>query len=177
TSKNRFFSRVLKILVQPVSDLGVYKCSSSIEFGYVMVYTMYSIHWYCVKYDESRGRPVLTFGYLGGKQFKSCSIASASWSPHLPGESLVLLENGEVFIKAVSFMFCTTSASENIATVNVAIRIGLVEFELRLIEGTSREDFERDDVEREDHVDHVQPVPMPLQIVPLQWSNPTLPSL
>ncbi|CAH2053398.1 unnamed protein product [Thlaspi arvense] len=103
-AKERFFSRVLKILVQPVSDLGVYKCSSSIEFGYVMVYTLYSIHWYCVKYDESRGRPVLS--YLGGKQFKSCSIASASWSPHLPGESLVLLENGEVFMFDLNHRHC-----------------------------------------------------------------------
>ncbi|ESQ33185.1 hypothetical protein EUTSA_v10003730mg [Eutrema salsugineum] len=95
-AKERFFSKILKILVQPISNLGAHKCSSSMEFGYVMVYTLYSIHWYCVKYDESRGRPVLS--YLGPKLFKCCSIASASWSPHFPGECLVLLENGNVFV-------------------------------------------------------------------------------
>ncbi|ESQ48071.1 hypothetical protein EUTSA_v10020051mg [Eutrema salsugineum] len=91
-AKERFFSRILKIFVQPISNLG----ASSMEFGYVMVYTLYSIHWFSVKYDESLGRPVLS--YLGQKQFKRCSIASASWSPHFPGECLVLLENGEVFV-------------------------------------------------------------------------------
>ncbi|KAJ0264377.1 Uncharacterized protein HA466_0027430 [Hirschfeldia incana] len=88
-AKERFFSRVLKILVQPSSrDLR--------GLGYVMVCLLYSVHWYCVKYDESRGRPVLI--YIGGQQFKSCSVASASWSSQLTGECLVLLENGDVFV-------------------------------------------------------------------------------
>ncbi|KAH0926989.1 hypothetical protein HID58_019245 [Brassica napus] len=45
---------------------------------------------------RSRGRPVLS--YIGGQQFKSSSVASASWSSQLTGECLVLLENGEVFV-------------------------------------------------------------------------------
>ncbi|KFK44934.1 hypothetical protein AALP_AA1G321900 [Arabis alpina] len=102
-AKERFFSRIVKILVQPIRKLGAYKCSSSsIEVGYVMAYTLYSVHWYCVKYDGSS--PVLC--YLGVKQFKSCSIVSASWSPHLPGECLVLLENGEVFLFDMNQRHC-----------------------------------------------------------------------
>ncbi|KAF2570152.1 hypothetical protein F2Q70_00006354 [Brassica cretica] len=84
-AKERFFSRVLKILVQLSSDLR--------ELGYLMVCSLHSVHWYCVKYDESRGIPVLS--YLGCQQFKSCSVASASWSSQLSGDCLVLLENGE----------------------------------------------------------------------------------
>ncbi|KAF2558710.1 hypothetical protein F2Q68_00017362 [Brassica cretica] len=53
-AKERFFSRVLKILVQPSSNLR--------ELGYVMVCSLYAVHWYCVKYDESQGRPVLKNG-------------------------------------------------------------------------------------------------------------------
>ncbi|CAH8302103.1 unnamed protein product [Eruca vesicaria subsp. sativa] len=57
-----------------------------------MVCLLSSVHWYCVKYDDSRGRPVLS--YIGCQKFKSCSVANASWSPQLTGECLVLLENG-----------------------------------------------------------------------------------
>ena len=46
-AKERFFSRVLKILVQPSGDLRVHN-----ELGYVMVCLLYSVHWYCVKYDS-----------------------------------------------------------------------------------------------------------------------------
>ncbi|AEE76081.1 unnamed protein product [Arabidopsis thaliana] len=101
----RLFSRILKILVQPVSDFGAYKCSSSSgELGYVLVYSLYSIHWYCVKYDESQGKPVLR--NLGCKQFKRFVIVSASWSPHVTGECLLLLDNGEVFVFDLSQRHC-----------------------------------------------------------------------
>ncbi|XP_006299498.2 uncharacterized protein LOC17893434 [Capsella rubella] len=92
----RLFSRILKILVQPVSTFAADDSSSSVELGYVLVYSLYSIHWFCVNYDESQGKPVLR--NLGCKQFKMCMVVSAAWSPHITGESLVLLENGEVFL-------------------------------------------------------------------------------
>ncbi|KAG7577716.1 hypothetical protein ISN45_Aa03g019700 [Arabidopsis thaliana x Arabidopsis arenosa] len=100
----RLFSRILKILVQPVSDFGAYKFSSSGELGYVLVYSLYSIHWYCVKYDESQGKPVLR--NLGSKQFKRFMIVSASWSPHVTGECLLLLDNGEVFVFDLNQRHC-----------------------------------------------------------------------
>ncbi|KAF8103679.1 hypothetical protein N665_0186s0047 [Sinapis alba] len=98
-AKERFFSSVLKISVQPSSDSRVYN-----ELGYIMVCLLYSVHWYCVKYDESRERPVLS--YIGGQQFKSCSVASASWSSQLTGECLVLLENGDVFVFELNERHC-----------------------------------------------------------------------
>uniref|UniRef100_A0A0D3CIY2 Uncharacterized protein n=1 Tax=Brassica oleracea var. oleracea TaxID=109376 RepID=A0A0D3CIY2_BRAOL len=83
-AKERFFSRVLKILVQPSGDLRVHN-----ELGYVM----------------SRGRPVLS--YIRGQQFKSSLVASASWSSQLSGECLVLLENGEVFVFELNERHCS----------------------------------------------------------------------
>ncbi|CAH8302124.1 unnamed protein product [Eruca vesicaria subsp. sativa] len=101
-AKERFFSRILKISVQPVSDLRLV-CKSLM--GYVMVCLLYSVHWYCVKYDEARGRPVLS--YIGCQKFKSCSVANASWSPQLTGECLVLLENGEAFLFELNENHCS----------------------------------------------------------------------
>ncbi|XP_010525839.1 PREDICTED: uncharacterized protein LOC104803578 [Tarenaya hassleriana] len=95
-AKERFFSRILRILVKPVDESD----DSFGNLGYVMVYTLYSVHWYCVKHGGSEEKPVLR--YLGCKRFKSCSIASASWSQHLHGECLVLLENGSMFLFDVS---------------------------------------------------------------------------
>ncbi|KAF3606690.1 hypothetical protein DY000_02050076 [Brassica cretica] len=86
--------------VQPSGDLRVHN-----ELGYFMVCLLYSVHWYCVKYDESRGRPVLS--YIGGQQFKSSLVASASWSSQLSGECLVLLENGEVFVFELNERHCS----------------------------------------------------------------------
>ncbi|XP_010487748.1 PREDICTED: uncharacterized protein LOC104765691 [Camelina sativa] len=106
----RLFSRILKILVQPVSVFVADKCTSSNELGYVLVYSLYSIHWFSVKYDESQGKPVLR--NLGCKQFKRCMIVSASWSPHLTGECLVLLENGEVFLFDLNQSHCRLRGSK-----------------------------------------------------------------
>ncbi|KAF2616855.1 hypothetical protein F2Q68_00039455 [Brassica cretica] len=54
----------------------------------LMHLSVHCIRWYCVKYDDSRGRPVLS--YIGGQEFKSCSVASASLS-QLTEECFVLL--------------------------------------------------------------------------------------
>ncbi|CAN7106620.1 unnamed protein product [Brassica rapa subsp. narinosa] len=53
--------------------------------------SLYLVHWYCVKYDDCRGRPVLS--YIVGQQFKSSSVARASLNSQLTAECLVLLEN------------------------------------------------------------------------------------
>ena len=58
--------------------------------------SLYLVHWYCVKYDDCRGRPVLS--YIVGQQFKSSSVARASLNSQLTAECLVLLENGAVFV-------------------------------------------------------------------------------
>ncbi|CAM8971865.1 unnamed protein product [Rhodiola kirilowii] len=89
--RKKLVHRIVKMLVQPVED--------STYIGYLMALTLYSVHWFGVKLTVSglkSEHPCLS--YLGGKQFKSSSIADAAWSPHMPEESVVLLESGELFM-------------------------------------------------------------------------------
>lgn len=91
--------RIVKILVNPVVDCVCFgandSCTSNI-LGYLLVYTMSSVHWFSIKICESSESPILC--YIGCKIFKSCSIVDACWSPHLLEESMVLLENGSLFL-------------------------------------------------------------------------------
>ncbi|CAH8337175.1 unnamed protein product [Eruca vesicaria subsp. sativa] len=52
---------------------------------------------YAAHIKKRTGRVVL-LNYIGGHQFKNCSIASACWSSQLTRECLVLLENSNVFV-------------------------------------------------------------------------------
>ncbi|WZZ61729.1 hypothetical protein YC2023_061836 [Brassica napus] len=70
----------------------------------LMHLSVHCIRWYCVKYDDSRGRPVLS--YIGGQEFKSCSVASASLNSQLTEECFVLLENGAVFVFELNERHC-----------------------------------------------------------------------
>lgn len=93
-SNNHFNHKILKIFVSPVEDPeGI---SGDPVVGYLMACTLYAVHWYIVRIFESGKVPALN--YLGCKLFKSSSIASACCSPHLPEESMVLLENGSLFL-------------------------------------------------------------------------------
>ncbi|KAF7811011.1 WD repeat and FYVE domain-containing protein 3 [Senna tora] len=84
--------RILRISVNAVHDSG----NSSDTFGYLFASTLYSVHWFIVKHNSSLERPSVV--YLGCKNFKTCSVAHVCWSPYIPEESLVLLENGELFL-------------------------------------------------------------------------------
>ncbi|XP_022772504.1 uncharacterized protein LOC111315204 [Durio zibethinus] len=86
--------RIRRILVNPDGDE-----SDPTVVGQLMAYTMYSVHWYCVKIVESSKVPVLH--YLGSKLFKK-SIIGCCWSPHLYEQSVVLLENGALFLFDIS---------------------------------------------------------------------------
>ncbi|CAK7324860.1 unnamed protein product [Dovyalis caffra] len=98
TANKSLGSQIVRILVNPIRDTSFLDGNFSFtgSFGYLLVYTMYSVNWFCVKYSESMKRPVLS--YLGCKNFKSCGIAGACWSPHIQVESLILLENGSLFL-------------------------------------------------------------------------------
>lgn len=67
--------------------------------GFLMASTLYSIYWFRVTF-VARGtnfeKPVLDF--LGSKLFKTSCVAHICWNPHLPEESLVLLESGQLFL-------------------------------------------------------------------------------
>ncbi|KAK9282824.1 hypothetical protein L1049_011047 [Liquidambar formosana] len=102
-AKNKFNHRIVKILVNPVDDSGVgvssVKGDLSVPVGYLLVYTMYSVHWFSVRIKgigSNFEKPILI--YLGCKVFKSCGVVDACWSPHLPQESLVLMEGGGLFL-------------------------------------------------------------------------------
>ncbi|WCJ26855.1 hypothetical protein M5689_008642 [Euphorbia peplus] len=93
-----FHQRIVRILVSPAVESDYFEVNaSSNSFGYLLVYTMNSVHWYYVKVGEKTSeRPVLH--YAGWKSFKRSSIVDACWSPHLQEESLVLLDNGTLFL-------------------------------------------------------------------------------
>ncbi|KAI4313176.1 hypothetical protein L6164_026175 [Bauhinia variegata] len=95
--------RIARISVNPVDDFGLgssnLRGNSYSKIGYLLASTLYSVHWFTVKINKrslSLERPSVI--YLGGKYFKTCSIAHACWSPHLHEESVVLLESGQLFL-------------------------------------------------------------------------------
>ncbi|XP_059633280.1 uncharacterized protein LOC132276046 [Cornus florida] len=100
TAKTNFNHRIVRLSINPVADW----CSSSGKLcyttvGYLLAYTMYSVHWFRVRIrglGTDSERPVLDT--VGSKLFKSSSVAHACWSPHLCEESVVLLENGDLFL-------------------------------------------------------------------------------
>ncbi|XVE97061.1 hypothetical protein REPUB_Repub02eG0278100 [Reevesia pubescens] len=89
--------KILRILLNPVEDFdeGI-SGDSVVVVGYLMACTLYAVHWYSVRITKSGKTPALD--YLGCKLFKSSSIVSACFSPHLAEESVVLLENGALFL-------------------------------------------------------------------------------
>ncbi|KAL2323512.1 hypothetical protein Fmac_027891 [Flemingia macrophylla] len=85
--------RILSISVNPVADFGL---TDSHVIGYLLASTLYSVHWFALRHNTVLERPCVF--YLGGKMFKTCPVAHACWSPHILEESLVLLENGRLFL-------------------------------------------------------------------------------
>ncbi|XP_024965387.1 uncharacterized protein LOC112505697 isoform X1 [Cynara cardunculus var. scolymus] len=100
TSKNALTHRIVKISASPLADCDCTSgdlCDSTI--GYLLVSTSYSLHYYSVRIrKEGSGRITPGLELLGNKLFKSSAIVHACWSPHLPEESLVLLESGDLFL-------------------------------------------------------------------------------
>ncbi|KAK7270063.1 hypothetical protein RIF29_22948 [Crotalaria pallida] len=85
--------RILRISINPVPDFGN---GSSSVLAYLLVTTLYSVHWFAAKHDSILDRPSVV--YLGGKVFKTCSVLHACWSPHILEESIVFLQSGELFL-------------------------------------------------------------------------------
>ncbi|KAK1564531.1 hypothetical protein Q3G72_005204 [Acer saccharum] len=95
-AKNQLKHRICKILVNPVAEISGFNGNSLVTIGYLLACTMYSVHWFSVKVNKVGEKPTLS--YLGFKLFKSSSIVSACWSPHLVEESVVLLQSGTLFM-------------------------------------------------------------------------------
>lgn len=97
TTKNTLNHRILKISVNPLADCDCNLGDSTI--GYLLVSTTYSVYYYNIRIkmdDSGEITPILTL--IADKLFKSCAVVHACWSPHLPEESLVLLDNGDLFL-------------------------------------------------------------------------------
>ncbi|PON44198.1 TATA box-binding protein associated factor RNA polymerase I subunit C, partial [Parasponia andersonii] len=94
----RFNHRILRISVNPVVD-SASRGNSFRAVGYLLAFTMYSVHWFVVKVREiGSDSMVPSLTYVGAKFFKTCCVAHACWSPHIPEESIVLLESGALFL-------------------------------------------------------------------------------
>ncbi|XP_056170638.1 uncharacterized protein LOC115690233 [Syzygium oleosum] len=92
-SKKRFCHSIVRIVVNSIPDSG--DCLPS-NIGYLLAYTMYSVHWFVVRRVGNSGIPVLVS--LGSKVFKTCAVVHACWCPELPEWSVVLLESGNLYL-------------------------------------------------------------------------------
>ncbi|KAK3439327.1 hypothetical protein EUGRSUZ_C04176 [Eucalyptus grandis] len=100
-SKKRFCHSFVRIVVNSIRDSG--NCGSS-SVGYLLAYTMYSVHWFVVRSGGNSRVPVLVF--LCSKVFKTYSIVHACWCPQLPEFSAVLLESGNLFLFDLERALC-----------------------------------------------------------------------
>ncbi|XP_015164980.1 uncharacterized protein [Solanum tuberosum] len=92
--------RILRLLVNPVSEIDDSCSSSYITFGYLLVCTLYSVHWYSVKIGV-KGDENVMLDYVGSADrnlFKGGTVSHACWSPHLREECVVMLKNGDLFL-------------------------------------------------------------------------------
>ncbi|KAK6942146.1 hypothetical protein RJ641_027523 [Dillenia turbinata] len=123
TADTRFNHGILKIVLNSSPD------NANGCFGYLMACTMYTVHWFTVKFNEtiddsggfsSRKNPVLD--YVGGKEFKSCGVVDACWSPHVPEDSVVLLETGELFLFDLAKCLKSRRVKENLLGTRLPVR-------------------------------------------------------
>nr|XP_043634019.1 uncharacterized protein LOC122605188 [Erigeron canadensis]XP_043634021.1 uncharacterized protein LOC122605188 [Erigeron canadensis]XP_043634022.1 uncharacterized protein LOC122605188 [Erigeron canadensis]XP_043634023.1 uncharacterized protein LOC122605188 [Erigeron canadensis] len=97
TSPNALSHRIVNISMNPLADCEYDSGNSAI--GYLLAYTSCSVNYYRIKITtDGSGKITPLLELAGNKLFKSSAIVHACWSPHLPEESSVLLENGDLFI-------------------------------------------------------------------------------
>ncbi|XP_038894321.1 uncharacterized protein LOC120082953 [Benincasa hispida] len=91
--------QIFGIAVNPALGLG-FDGDSSVGIGFLLAYTMYSVEWFVVENHaiDSSHRPRVSLVNMGSKVFKTCSVVHACWNPHLFEESVVLLEDGSLFL-------------------------------------------------------------------------------
>lgn len=97
TSTDSLSHRIMKISVSQVADCECTSVDSTI--GYLLVNTAYSVHYYNIRIRmKSSGRLVPRLELVGIKLSKSSAVVNACWSPHIPEQSLVLLDNGDLYL-------------------------------------------------------------------------------
>ncbi|KAM5573941.1 hypothetical protein ABKV19_013455 [Rosa sericea] len=95
----QFKYQILRISVNPLPSLSNLRDNGPVNIGYLLASTMYSVHWFIVKVgDFGSSSNSVRLVYVGGRVFKACCVVHACWSPHVLEESVVLLENGALFL-------------------------------------------------------------------------------
>ncbi|MFS7956804.1 putative TATA box-binding protein-associated factor RNA polymerase I subunit C [Helianthus anomalus] len=99
--KDGFVHRIVEISVSPLADYGYGSGENfdSIIIGYLLVSTTNSVHYYNIRIRmEHSGNITPRLELVDHKSFKSSVLVLACWSPHIPEESLVLLDNGDLYL-------------------------------------------------------------------------------
>ncbi|CAN1149322.1 hypothetical protein LINPERHAP2_LOCUS16957 [Linum perenne] len=112
-ANERLNQRIRGILVNPAAEDSSWftgGSSASDAIGHLLAFSVYSVYWFCLRFDRTsrkeeepvfstkkrKKKPVLL--YMGCRSFKSSPVVNACWSPHLLGESVVLLEDGSLIL-------------------------------------------------------------------------------
>ncbi|KAI7727776.1 hypothetical protein M8C21_013160 [Ambrosia artemisiifolia] len=99
--KNGLVHRIVEISVSPLADCGYSSGDyfDSMIIGYLLVSTTNSVHYYNIRIRmEHSGKITPGLELVDHKSFKSSVVVHACWSPHIPEESLVLLEKGDLYL-------------------------------------------------------------------------------
>nr|POF11136.1 hypothetical protein CFP56_33219 [Quercus suber] len=80
--------------------------------GYLLASTLCSMHWFVVQEIHNFGK-FPRVSCLGSKVFKTSSVVNACWSPHIPEESVVLLESGALFLFDLESCFRSRTSNSN----------------------------------------------------------------
>lgn len=93
----KFFVIGANAIAPDSSSLPLSSSSNSLTEGFLLACTLYSVHWFAVETTVSHSgdldMPVLV--HLASAEF-GIRVQHACWSPHMQGESAVLLDNGEL---------------------------------------------------------------------------------
>ncbi|XP_076936384.1 uncharacterized protein LOC143603485 isoform X2 [Bidens hawaiensis] len=113
--ENGLTHRIIKISVSPLADCKYTSGDfSDTIIGYLLVCTTNSVHYFKVTIRMEHSRTVTScLELIDHKSFKS-SIVHACWSPHIPEESLVLLETADLYLFDLDTILGPTSPSQRL---------------------------------------------------------------
>ncbi|KAK9055076.1 hypothetical protein SSX86_026156 [Deinandra increscens subsp. villosa] len=123
TSENALAHRIVKISVSPLADC-IYTSGDSSDsvIGYLLVSTTISVLYYKIRIRiEHSGNITPGLELVYNKPFKSSMVVHACWSPHIPEESLVLLENGDLFLFDLDCFSGPTTPSQRLTGKKVKV--------------------------------------------------------
>ncbi|KAI3801885.1 hypothetical protein L1987_30002 [Smallanthus sonchifolius] len=123
TLENAVTHRIVKISVSPLADCDHNSGDFSDSIiGYLLVSTTNSVHYYKIRIrKEHYGKITPGLELVDNKLFKSSIVVHACWSPHIPEESFVLLENGDLFLFDLDSFSGPTTPSQRLTGKKVKV--------------------------------------------------------